>query len=281
MKQGPDFAVVDGLRLSYEVLGNGPVCLVPSPGWGISVDFYRNTFAVLSDILTLVFIDTRGSGKSQRPPSTKDYRYADMAADLDGIRRALGAEKVWVLGHSCGGVLAMRYALDYPEAMAGLLLIGTFAESDEEYNRDVERRKKLRAHEPWYKEVDWDSISSDAELAAGLATALPLYFYGDPKKHGSVESFLGATYAIHPWKGWQDSEKCSVHLLDQLYKIRCPVFLSVGEHDFVCSPINSKRIQARIAGAELQVIPEAGHFQWLEQPKLFFPAIRRYISKHS
>ena len=281
MKQGPGTVKVNGLDIWYRVQGQGPVCLVPSPGWGFSVDCYTRTLTALSDRLTLVFIDSRGCGRSQRPPATTDYRYTDIASDLEGIRRALGIDMVWVLGHSHAGVVAMRYALDYPTAVAGLLLIGTYAESDAAHDEEVARRKALRHKEPWFREVDWNSIASDQDLADGLMTALPLYFHDYAKLQVCLPDITASTYKVHPYHGWRDSEKFSVHMLDRLSAIKCPTLLIAGEDDFVCPPMDSRRIQEMVAGSELHLLPECGHFSWLEQPQGFFPLVREFLARHA
>lgn len=279
--EGPATVEVNGLRLWYSVRGRGPVCLVPSPGWGMSVDFYVETLGALSDVLTLVFIDSRGSGRSQRPLSTAEYRYADFASDLEGIRRHLGAPKIWILGHSMGGILAMRYALDHPDASAGLVLVGTFAQGDKAYGEEVARRKALRASEPWYKTVDWDAIKSDQDLAVALSDVLPLYFH-DFGRMAEYRARLASTaYSSHAYRGWQDSEGGTVSLLDSLGAIQCPTLLVVGESDFVCAPMNSERIHRQVKNSEMVVLLQAGHFPWVERPAPFFQAVRDFLFRSS
>lgn len=272
---------VNGLRLWYSVKGRGPFCLIPSPGWGMSVDLYGATLGELSDVMTLVFIDSRGSGRSQRPSSTREYRYSDFAMDIEGIRLHLGAPKVWILGHSMGGILGMRYALDFPSAAAGLLLVGTFAQGDKAYGDEVARRKALRASEPWYKEVDWDAIKDDQDLAVALSHALPLYFHEYERMPEYRAIMASTTYASHAYRGWQDSEGGTVNILPSLGAIQCPTLLVVGESDFVCAPMNSERIHARIKKSEMVVLPQAGHFPWIERPEPFYRTIRDFLSKSS
>lgn len=279
LPDGYGFIEVDGLKLWYTVQGQGPVCLVPSPGWGLGSDLYQRTLRTLCADMTLVFIDSRGCGRSQAPPSTNDYRYSDFAMDLEGIRRELRLPKVWVLGHSHAGVIAMRYAADYPDGAAGLILIGTLAETDADYGADVERRKKLRAHEPWYKNVDWDAIKTAQELSEGLRTALPLYFHDFAKMTAALEDIGPLDCMIHPYHGWRDSEKFGVHELEQLPKIKCPTLLIAGEDDFVGSPMNSRRIVERVAGSEMAVIARCGHFPWIEQPKPFYSIVGDFLGR--
>lgn len=278
LKQGPGKVVVNGLELWYTVRGTGPVCFVPSPGWGLSVDEYVSTLSDLAETLTLVFIDSRGSGRSQRPPTTKEYRYADFSSDMECVRRSLGIGPIWVLGHSLGGVLAMQFALDNPAAVAGLLLVDTYGESDSEYRAEVERRRCLKAHEPWFKRVDWPAVRTDEQLMAAVLETLPLYFHDYRKMQESLDKFSGGTCSIHAYQGWRDSEACEVHLLPRLPAIRCPTLLIAGENDFICSPMNSERIQGRISRSELKIVREAGHFPWIEQPADFFQAVKDFVN---
>lgn len=279
MNEGAGTADVDGLRLWYAVKGRGPTCLVPSPGWGMSSDLYAQTLDWLARDFTLVFIDSRGSGRSSRPPSTADYRYGLHAADLEGIRGHLGIGKVWVLGHSMAGIQAMRFALDYPGSVAGLLLVGTFAQGDEAYAAEVKRRENLRASEPWYRKVDWSAIRTDEQLKDAFSAALPLYFSGTSAMSTYRRLFESTLYSGHAYRGWLESEGGSVMMLGAIEAIQCPTLLVVGDGDFVCPPSCSRLIQERIPHAELVEIPSSGHFPWIETPEPFIRCVRSFLAR--
>jgi proline iminopeptidase len=74
----------------------------------------------------LVHHDYRGSGNSQSAPA-ETYNWDRIADDLDELRRELGDERIFVLGHSMGGFIAQTYALRYPGRCARLVLAGTYA----------------------------------------------------------------------------------------------------------------------------------------------------------
>lgn len=72
LSKGEHFAQVNGLTMHYYVEGSGPVCLIPSPGWGISVDYMR-TITALKKHFTVVWCDdTRNTGKSNGPDVIND-----------------------------------------------------------------------------------------------------------------------------------------------------------------------------------------------------------------
>ena len=72
----------------------------------------------------LVYVDYRGTGRSQRMPP-ESYTLENTIDDLDALRLHLGLDRIAVLGHSHGGILAMPYALKYPDSVSHLLLVAT------------------------------------------------------------------------------------------------------------------------------------------------------------
>lgn len=69
-------ARINGLNLWYKISGTGPVCIAPTPGWGPGSDLYFRTLTPLEELFTLVYLDTRGSGRSEKPKwSTDAHRF--------------------------------------------------------------------------------------------------------------------------------------------------------------------------------------------------------------
>ena len=110
LEQGEFKAKLNGLELWYKVSGKGPVCLIPSPGWGVGVD-YLFGLKPLEEQFTMVYLETRGTGRSERPKTTKEYTLGHFTGDLEALRKHLKQDQVWLMGHSCGGLQIMGYAL--------------------------------------------------------------------------------------------------------------------------------------------------------------------------
>jgi pimeloyl-ACP methyl ester carboxylesterase len=70
-------------------------------------------------------VSQRGHGDSSRPPS--GYLYADMSADLLAFMDAMGLSTATIVGHSMGASVAQRFAVDHPERVSGLVLMGAFS----------------------------------------------------------------------------------------------------------------------------------------------------------
>lgn len=277
MEQGDHRAALNGLQAWFRVRGSGPVCLFPTPGWGASADLYFETLKPLERWFTMVYLDTRGSGRSARSLSDEDYLLKRFVADLEALRKLAGERAVWVMGHSLGGLLAQEYAVRHPASCRGLVLLDSTAAIDETFALDHDRRVGRRAAEAWFAEAHAalnreDDIASDAEFKAHLDAILPFYFHDvsklEPGTFGNVSLSIEA-YAM--MRVNRDAFRAGA--LARLHEVEAPTAIVVGDDDFICSPAQALRIHLRIKGSKLVVVPEAGHFPWLEQPDLFYAGL--------
>jgi proline iminopeptidase len=117
----------DGVELWYRVAGverGVPVLFLHGgPGEG-SQSMQALGGPALEKRVRMVYLDQRGSGQSERPKDAKYYSLALLESDVDLIRRELGVEKIVLLAHSAGTPIALDYAADHPEHVAGLILTG-------------------------------------------------------------------------------------------------------------------------------------------------------------
>ncbi len=110
----------DGAEIYLKVAGKGPVCMLVhgGPGQG-SLSTEKMGADKLEDFLTMVWLDQRGSGKS---PDAQNYRLDRVVQDLEEARQALGVDKLCLIAHSFGGILAVDYAKRYPQHVSELIL---------------------------------------------------------------------------------------------------------------------------------------------------------------
>jgi len=119
--------VGDGHTLYVEECGNSrglPVCFVHGgPGAGCE-EYHRQFFD--PNVYRIVLFDQRGAGRSKPHASLQANTTADLVADMERIREALGIERWAVFGGSWGSTLALVYAQTHPERVLGLVLRGIF-----------------------------------------------------------------------------------------------------------------------------------------------------------
>jgi len=196
LKPGEHTAQINGVKLWYKVSGTGPVCLMPSPPWGLSSDVYIKTLNPMEKIFTMVYLDSRACGRSDPAPSPTQYTWADLDADLDGLRAHLGQEKVWVMGHSEGAMAALHYACKHPTRINGAVLLSVGGISGKDFGRTDDAFLAAREGDPRFAEAVKvtrqrdDLPKNSAALAKFLKAQLPLYWY-DPAKIAKYAGVFG------------------------------------------------------------------------------------------
>jgi len=117
---------VGGVRLHYQRLGVEGAPLRAVFVHGLVMDnlssWYFTVANALATFADVVLYDLRGHGMSDRP--AHGYREADMVGDLCGVLDAtVGGAPIVLVGNSYGAFLSVRFALRYPERVAGLVLV--------------------------------------------------------------------------------------------------------------------------------------------------------------
>lgn len=110
----------DSVQLVVKVAGQGVPCIFVhgGPGGGF-MSFEKMGGKNLEQCMTMVYYDQRGSGSSQ---NAANYSLDRMVEDIEELRQAMKAEKVYLLSHSFGGIIAFNYARKYPSHVYGLML---------------------------------------------------------------------------------------------------------------------------------------------------------------
>ena len=203
----------------------------------------------LRSFVDVVAYDVRGFGAS--PTGAADGSVRQMADDLAQVLSAMQADPVWLVGFSMGGVIAQRFALDFPDLTQGLVLIA----SSNTVGRGGEEFFKRRIEQVTSGGLE-TLASINAEYALGCFARGGDQLIADYQRLRvaavrEVEGYLNACRAMLGLK--DDSLARSPGAID------CPALVVAGELDPYCPPRASQMIAAAIPGAELRVVPGAGH----------------------
>lgn len=159
---------VDGVRLYTRRIGGGPPVVVLHGGPGAHHDYLLPQYDLLARRRMLLYYDQRGGGRS---PIARDMHagWHEHVADLETLREQWRLDRVTLLGYSWGGLLAVLYALEYPDRIERLALVCP-APVTAEWRDDFQRRLAARATTQWI-------VEARAELqASGLR-------HSDPEKY--------------------------------------------------------------------------------------------------
>ena len=115
------FRTGDGRMLTYRREGTGPVLVCHPGGPGFSSRYFGD-LAGLGGSFTLVLLNPRGTEGSDRPADPHAYATEDYVGDLEELRVHLGLDRMLLLGHSHGGLVAHAYAAAHPDHVEKLVL---------------------------------------------------------------------------------------------------------------------------------------------------------------
>ena len=271
---------VEGAALVADgpALRERPVVLALHGGPGFDHAYFKPSFSALTDVAQVVYLDQRGQGRSGRVP-VESCTVEQMADDAAAFCRTIGIERPAILGHSFGGFVALHLALRHPDVAGSLILIDTAASSadmDGAMERLEERHgpEVRAAAEP----VFGGDVSEETMAEFGRLVA-PAYVH-DPEKVGPVLGSLGRSGFNHELAAHYFGNQAALYdVRDRLGEIRVPTLVMVGENDWLIPPSASRVIAEGIPGAELVVIPQAGHFSFIERPDVYTDAVRGHLSR--
>lgn len=273
----------DGRTLAYRREGEGPVLVCHPGGPGFS-SRYLVELAGLGERLTLVMLNPRGTDGSDRPADPRAYSTEDYVADVDELRLSLGLERIDLLGHSHGGIVAMAYAAAYPELVERLVLASTLAHFDLAQEAAMEEAVQARSGEPWYADAraaleaeQTGDFSTDEELADLAFREFPFYFasYGEAET-AYLERIreLPNADALHLFNR---EIFPTFDLRPDLARITAPALVIAGEEDFITGPACAREIAAALPDARLVLLPGVGHFIFVEAPERFRDEVLSFL----
>jgi pimeloyl-ACP methyl ester carboxylesterase len=278
------FRTSDGRTLSYRREGAGPLLVCHPGGPGFSSRYFGD-LAGLGESFTLVFLNPRGTDGSNRPADRGAYLVADYVSDLDELRAHLGLERIRLLGHSYGGMVAAAYAASYPDGVERLVLASTLARFGEEQHAAMEAGMNARAGEPWYADAlaaleaeQAGRFETDEELGALAHREFPLYFarYG-VSEEAYLDTFRDEVPVADALLLFNNEIFTTMDLRPELPKITAPTLVITGADDFITGPACASDF-ASIPDVTTAVLPDCGHFIFVEARDGFRAEVARHLS---
>jgi len=224
----------------------------------------------------VVFYDQRGAGGSTRPASG-DYGLAAQVADLDAVRRELGAERVHLVAHSWGTVVALAYAEAHPDAVASLILVGMGAPTAAEDQRSFGARFGARKQALIKAGVVPSSrpAPKGEDCMPAFDAILPAHF-ADARHPGARR--LAGTYHCEVGRA-TTAAAGNWDFRNFLGSLQMPVLMVIGDADanYPGASVAARLVpRSQLAWGELRA---CGHFPWIECPEPFFATVVRFLTQ--
>lgn len=250
----------------------------------------HNYFEVMDDLAEadgrmIVMYDQIGCGNSYISGHSQYFTSEIWIEELIGLRRALGLDRVHILGQSWGGMMALRYALDYaPQGVCSYILSSTLS-SASLWEQEQHRRISYMSRE-------------DQEA---LAHALETGCYEDPAYLAALDRFMAmhcnprdielpacmtrekkaGTEAYQV--GWGPNEFTPTGTLSgfevtqRLHEIETPCLITSGQRD-LCSPLIAKTMYDRLPHARWELFAYSGHMPFVEEHEKYVSVLIRWLN---
>lgn len=300
------YVTVNGAKLWVVIVGEGdPIIIIPGGPGGAHLS-YRSFDALAQSHHQIIYFDAFGRGKSDTAKNVAEYTLARDIDDIEGLRVALNLDKITVLGHSYGGVVAQGYALKYPAHLSHLILADTFhsfvmwQENDDSSNREIKNN---------YPEV-WEKLMAIREAGAVSSDPIHQEIYGQVP-YGFLYAYNPANFD-HPMDTTQQvtkdfmkhgpypnpnntklyyqmvgkdgdfivgSDIGSFNYRKQLKDLKMPVLIETGRFDRVAVPWMAIKFKEYCPQAEFVMFEKSGHNPQVEEPEKDFRVINDFLAK--
>ncbi len=216
----------------------------------------------------VILLDNRGIGASDVPPGP--YTVAQLAADAHAVLDAAGVERADVLGVSLGGMIAQELALTYPGSVGRLVLACT--------------TPGVRGHAMPARTVRLFATIGGLEPATALRQLIENSLADSTvrRRPELIEEVYRYRIAHPPaLPGWQAQAAAGATFdaLDRLEAIRAPTLVLHGTDDHVIDVRNAELLARRIDGARVELVPDAGHLFFWEEPERFAASVLGFLAE--
>lgn len=223
----------------------------------------------------VVVPDQIGFGRSSKP--IIPYNFHDMALNTRKLLQQLGIAKVSIVGHSMGGMLSARFAASFPDITERAVIYNPIGLADPRYTR------------PWTSADDAykrTMAQTDDQRWQGFYANIRRYFPSPGAWKPEYEQYVRILYAPTLSGDWPRLAMVRSIYQQILYldpvdydwpKIKAKALVIGGDKDGPDFPARAKHIADTIPGAELVLIPNAGHVPHLEVPDVFYAALLKFL----
>ena len=293
------FRMEDDVELRYEARGRGPTVLFLHGGPGVPIQGYPAGLEALANRgFQVVVHDQRGCGQSTRPfDRFESHNYwrnlktlestlgvAAQIMDIERIRRILGAERLLLVGHSYGAILAGLYAVEFPEHVGGLVLVSpadllVMPQDDGGALARIRaglRPERVAEFDRWQTQyLDFANIFSASERDLAERHAAFAGFYAEAMGH---EAVAVDTDSIGGWMvaAQYFSLGMSYDFRPFFAKVDAPVLVLHGSADLQSAAVSQDWADAFAAGRFESL--EGTHFTHVESPEQFAALVAPFFT---
>lgn len=277
---------IHDISFYYKIIGKGKPIMMLHGGPGLEHTYLLPQMARLAKEYQLIFYDQRGTGRSSGDVDATSITLENFLSDLEGLRTQFKLDAMNLMGHSWGGLLALFYAIRYPENINSLMLINSAAacsdfwkpfEAHIERNRTQEDRRMLNdlVESRGFKRRTVESVREF------LTIHFRAYFFN--QLHGRhlnlhITEKTAQNMDMVNALLFEHIRVYDIH--EELSGFKSPTLIVHGDSDPLPSTY-SKKIHERIEHSQYFLLKDCGHFPYIESQEQFFSIVRDFLRDYA
>ena len=251
------YAEVNGLKMYYEVYGNGkPIVLIHGSFMTIPLN-WSQTIPLLAKDRKVIVAEMQGHGRTRDIP--RAFSYEGMADDVAGLLTHLKIDRADILGYSMGGGVAFQFAVRHPNRLRRLVILsGTYA------------------HDGWWPDVEASFATFTADMFKGSSIKKQYDSLGNDPDHFPefVKKVISIDLKPYDWS-------------DDVKNIQAPMLMAIGDADGVRYEHALELFRAKGGGkmgdihglpkSRLAIVPGTTHIGMMQQTDFLIPMITDFL----
>ncbi len=274
------FAVRAGVRLYYEVHGDGPVTVLLLPSWSIVHSrIWKLQVPYLARHFRVVTYDGRGNGRSDRPAGAPAYDDAELVADAVAVLDEVGVDRAVVVGLSLGARILLAFAADHAERVIGAVFVGAAVSLEDRPDPELDAFQVQRdSYEGWDR---WNAHHWREDQAGFVE-----FFFGEvfPEPHSTRQIEDAVSWALET-----DAETLvatqsrrrtlgALDARDAAKRVSCPGLVIHGDDDRI-TPLAYGLGLSEALGCPIDTVIGGGHCVQARHPVWFNLRLRRFVEQ--
>ena len=273
----------NGSEIYFRIKGEGEPLIIVHGGPVLDHSYLLPWMDELSKDYKVIYYDQRACGRSSVEVDTSRMTLAYFVEDIENLRNYLDLGQVNLLGHSWGGFLAMQYAIAHPEPLKTLVLSSPIPPDSKEWQLEQGMLAEMITPEDSLRRVE---IMQSGELqdnpASAISKLMKLSFkpqFYDTAALSELElnipdDFMQRSQVF----SYLASDLSEFSLYPKLRNLQVPVLILFGSAE-PGAGISGERMATEIPESQLSIVPESGHFPFIENSEYYFNVIRKFLEQ--